>query len=115
MSGRGTARDRGEAIEGFSTDYGDISKVKEMQRCSSWARAGLIQMRTLCNGKTLAFQANDAGSIPAVRSNNSKITRNSRGRAVRPARLTHNQEVAGSNPAPATNLHILQYQYQELI
>ena len=26
-------------------------------------------MRILCNGKTLAFQANDAGSIPAIRSN----------------------------------------------
>lgn len=25
--------------------------------------------RALCNGKTLAFQARDAGSIPAARSN----------------------------------------------
>ena len=27
-------------------------------------------MRVLCNGKTLAFQANDRGSIPLTRSNN---------------------------------------------
>ena len=27
------------------------------------------QMRRLCSGKTLAFQAKDAGSIPARRSN----------------------------------------------
>ena len=26
-------------------------------------------LRALCNGKTLAFQANDAGSIPAARFN----------------------------------------------
>ena len=29
------------------------------------------RMRRLCSGKTLAFQAKDAGSIPAARSNNS--------------------------------------------
>jgi hypothetical protein len=27
-----------------------------------------LQARALCNGKTLAFQAKDAGSIPAARS-----------------------------------------------
>ncbi len=27
----------------------------------------LVLMRVLCSGKTLAFQANDAGSIPATR------------------------------------------------
>ena len=30
-------------------------------------------MRVLCNGKTLAFQANDTGSIPVTRSNNSLV------------------------------------------
>ena len=29
----------------------------------------LLILRALCNGKTLAFQAKDAGSIPAARSN----------------------------------------------
>jgi hypothetical protein len=28
----------------------------------------MIVMRALCNGKTSAFQADDAGSIPAARS-----------------------------------------------
>ena len=28
-----------------------------------------VRMRRLCSGKTLAFQAKDAGSIPARRSN----------------------------------------------
>ena len=32
-------------------------------------------MRRLCSGKTLAFQAKDAGSIPAARSNNSYALR----------------------------------------
>jgi hypothetical protein len=32
----------------------------------------LLILRALCNGKTLAFQAKDAGSIPAARSNHSK-------------------------------------------
>jgi hypothetical protein len=30
-------------------------------------------MRALCSGKTLAFQANDAGSIPAARSTTTTI------------------------------------------
>jgi hypothetical protein len=30
-------------------------------------QARLVILRVLCNGKTLAFQANDAGSIPATR------------------------------------------------
>jgi hypothetical protein len=29
-------------------------------------------MRALCNGKTLAFQAKDAGSIPAARSTHTR-------------------------------------------
>jgi hypothetical protein len=29
---------------------------------------GLVILRVLCNGKTLAFQANDTGSIPVTRS-----------------------------------------------
>ena len=29
----------------------------------------VLALRALCNGKTSAFQADDAGSIPAVRSN----------------------------------------------
>ena len=32
--------------------------------------------RALCNGKTLAFQANDAGSIPAARSKHPDIMLN---------------------------------------
>ena len=34
-------------------------------------------MRAFCSGKTLAFQAKDAGSIPAARSNNSYALRSS--------------------------------------
>ena len=34
-------------------------------------------MRALCSGKTLAFQAKDAGSIHAARSNNSYALRSS--------------------------------------
>jgi hypothetical protein len=34
-----------------------------------------VALRALCNGKTLAFQARDAGSIPAARS---KILQGSR-------------------------------------
>jgi hypothetical protein len=33
----------------------------------------LLILRALCNGKTLAFQAKDAGSIPAARSKSSLL------------------------------------------
>jgi hypothetical protein len=47
-------------------------KVDPSHSCAD-ARHKLIkpESRALCNGKTLAFQAKDAGSIPAARS---KIT-----------------------------------------
>ena len=51
-------------------------KPSQRQLCSScldepFGSAYLAKAaRALCNGKTLAFQAKDAGSIPAARSNN---------------------------------------------
>ena len=55
----------------------------------------MIVMRALCNGKTSAFQADDAGSIPAARSMLGK------GFAHIAQSVEHflgKEEVTGSNP-----------------
>ena len=56
-----------------------MNSVKNELSCSTPFPLGLKvlyeqTMRRLCSGKTLAFQAKDAGSIPARRSRPPKIT-----------------------------------------
>ena len=51
-----------------------MNSVKDELNCSTPFPLGLkvlyeLTVRRLCSGKTLAFQAKDAGSIPARRSN----------------------------------------------
>ena len=49
------------------------------------ARNGRVERaRALCNGKTLAFQAKDAGSIPAARSKKLSALKNMVRRDARP-------------------------------
>ena len=57
-------------------------------------------MRVLCNGKTSAFQADDAGSIPATRSNKGSSFAHI---AQSVEHFLGKEEVTGSNPVMSSN------------
>ena len=59
-----------------------------------------VVTRALCNGKTSAFQADDAGSIPAARS---KLGKGFAHIAQSVEHFLGKEEVTGSNPVMSSN------------
>ena len=60
-----------------------------------------VAKRALCNGKTSAFQADDAGSIPAARSIIGEVYAHI---AQSVEHFLGKEEVTGSNPVMSSNL-----------
>ena len=77
-------------------ELSELFVAKKAAASESVSANCMIVMRALCNGKTSAFQADDAGSIPATRSNEQRVWRAHIAQSVE--HFLGKEEVTGSNP-----------------